>query len=127
MGTITLKNGGAVNVGGKTYIAQVNKAGGLDLIESTRKALNYDANTGNLMDDGGKVIGRVNYRGKMDSDAIPELGELNVSVVLADHYAKGYDLKVVKVANTNKNKKPDWAGGDFIGTRQEFALYLDKK
>lgn len=127
MSTIALKNGGAVVIGGKSYIAKANRAGGFDLVETTRKALNFDKESGSLlMDDNGNVVGRIDFRGQMASEAMPELGELNATVVIADSYAKGYTLKVVKVANTNTKAQPGWAKGANIGSRQEFALYLDK-
>lgn len=127
MSNLTLNAGSTVTIDGVTYVVSANPQGGVNFTKSTRKPLNYDAATGNLTDEAGNTVGRVNFRSGMGSAAIPELGEQNVTVVVSDAYAKGYDLKVVKVANTNKNKKPDWAGGAFIGTRQEWALYLDKK
>lgn len=127
MSTIELKAGSQVTIDGVAYVLSANGQGGIDFVKSTRKAINYDSATGNLTDNAGNVVGRMNFRAGMTSDAIPELGESNVSVVISDSYAKGYDLKVVKVANTNKNKKVKWAPGAVIGTRQEWALYLDKQ
>lgn len=126
MSNIALTNGGLVVIGGVSYIATANAQGGMDLVESKRKPLNFDKATGNLQDDAGNVVGRVNFRSKMTSDAIPELGTANVTIVVSDAYAEGHELKVVKVANTNKKDTPDWAGGAQIGTRQEWAFYLER-
>lgn len=127
MANIQLVDGGLVVIAGVTYIATANAQGGFDLNESKRKPLNYDVETGVLTDDNDVIVGRMNFRSKMTSDAIPELGTNNVTVVVSDAYAEGYDLTVARVSNTNKKANPDWAEGDFIGTRQEWALFLTKK
>ena len=128
MSTINLTNGGLVNIDGVEYVAQSNGKGGMDLVpRPSRKPLNLDKDSGNLTDDNGTVVGRVNFRSKMTSDAIPELGTANVSIVIADAYASGYKLSVAKVANTNKKEKPEWAGGATIGAgRHEYALFLTR-
>jgi len=127
MSNIVLTDGGLVVIAGVTYVAKANGQGGFNLDESTRKPLNFNKETGNLQDDAGNVVGRINFRSKMTSDAIPELGSSNVTVVVSDAYAEGYDLTVANVANTNKKASPAWAEGATIGTRQEWALFLTKK
>lgn len=128
MADIKLKAGALVVIAGVTYVAQPDGNGGMTLTDSpNRKALNFDKETKNLTDDNGTVVGRVNFRNRMASDAIPELGASNVSIVVSDSYAKGYDLTIAKVENTNVKEKPKYAGGATIGTRQEWALYLTRQ
>lgn len=128
MANIQLVEGASVEIAGVTYKATSDGKGGMTLVEApARKALNFDKATSNLTDDNGVVVGRINFRNKMTSDAIPELGASNVSVVVSDSYAEGYDLTVVKVANTNVKEKPKYAGGATIGTRKEWALFLTKQ
>lgn len=130
MSTIQISAGDVIAIGNDKFVASTDANGKLVLSAHvdapTRKALNFDKATGNLSDDDGNVVGRMNFRSKMTSDAIPELGNSNVTVVVSDAYANGYDLAVSRVANTNKKQNPDWANGADIGTRQEWALYLTK-
>ena len=128
MANIQLVAGASVVIAGVTYVAQPDGRGGMTLTDApSRKALNFDKATGNLKSDDGTVVGRVNFRNKMASDAIPELGASNVSIVVSDTYAKGYDLTIAKVANTNVKEQPKYAGGATIGTRQEWALFLTRQ
>lgn len=125
MSTIKLVAGTVVAIAGQDFLVAQD---GQSLSPApARKPLNYDKATSNLSDDDGTVVGRVNFRSKMTSDAIPELGSQNVTVVISDEYATGYELAVANVANTNSKTNPKWAGGDSIGTRQEYALFLVKK
>ena len=125
MSTIKLVAGTIVAIAGQDFLVAQD---GQSLSPApARKPLNYDKSTGNLSDDDGTVVGRVNFRSKMTSDAIPELGSQNVTVVVSDEYATGYELAVANVANTNSKVNPKWAGGASIGTRQEWALFLVRK
>ena len=125
MSTIKLVAGTIVAIAGQDFlVAQDGQS--LSPVPA-RKPLNYDKSTGNLSDDDGTVVGRVNFRSKMTSDAIPELGSQNVTVVVSDEYATGYELAVANVANTNSKANPKWADGASIGTRQEWALFLVRK
>ena len=125
MSTIKLVAGTIVAIAGQDFLVAQD---GQSLSPApVRKPLNYDKSTGNLSDDDGTVVGRVNFRSKMTSDAIPELGSQNVTVVVSDEYATGYELTVANVANTNSKANPKWAGGASIGTRQEWALFLVRK
>ena len=125
MSTIKLVAGTVVAIAGQDFLVAQD---GQSLSPApARKPLNYDKATGNLSDDDGTVVGRVNFRSKMTSNAIPELGSQNVTIVISDEYATGYELAVANVANTNSKTNPKWAGGASIGTRQEYALFLVRK
>ena len=125
MSTIKLVAGTIVAIAGQDFLVAQD---GQSLSPApVRKPLNYDKSTGNLSDDDGTVVGRVNFRSKMTSNAIPELGSQNVTVVVSDEYATGYELAIANVANTNSKANPKWAGGASIGTRQEWALFLVRK
>ena len=125
MSTIKLVAGTVLSIAGQDFLVAQD---GQSLSPApARKPLNYDKATGNLSDDDGTVVGRVNFRSKMTSNAIPELGSQNVTVVISDEYATGYELTVANVANTNSKTNPKWAGGASIGTRQEYALFLVRK
>ena len=125
MSTIKLVAGTVLSIAGQDFLVAQD---GQSLSPApARKPLNYDKATGNLSDDDGTVVGRVNFRSKMTSNAIPELGSQNVTIVISDEYATGYELAVANVANTNSKTNPKWAGGASIGTRQEYALFLVRK
>ena len=116
-------NGKIVNIEGKEYavidgmlkpITQVDLGADRGLFVNGGKFYHNDA-----------VVGRLTTIS--DKQAEDEnLPKGTATIVLSEEFLGDYDLELVQITNNNSKDYPDWANGDYIGTRKEWALVLKK-